>query len=264
MTIPRVGVFAVAASVLFCVQAWSEGGILMIGDSLSVGRVSKTLQPLLTRELGVKTRIVASCGSRPRDWNSKTSSYETSCGYDDLSATRSEEIPYRDALKQPHATPKLVKLLAQEKPETIIIQQGTNMFWDLQDARDPKRARAEIRALLDQVFSAKPAPKKCLWIAPPDTSKWPSEMEDRLFHLISEEVSSRCRVFDSRTVTRYPVKPSRGADGIHYDQTFLGRSQQDHWSEAIVAAVKALDAKSKMLIKESPRESHPPRRSHGS
>lgn len=228
----------------------------MIGDSLSVGRVSKTLRPLFEKETGLAARVVASCGSRPRDWSKSQPRYSTNCGYYDLSTSRREELKYRDALKKPHATPKLSELLEEEKPSVLVIQQGTNMFGDLSSPVKLEAARMELRVLLDEAFATRPAPRHCLWIAPPDTSKWSSEEEDRMYHFIADEVSARCRILDSRTVTRYPVKPGLIADGIHYDQTWLGRSQQDNWSEAIAAQLRSMTSLSPQ--KETPRRPKSP------
>jgi len=238
------------------IQASAEGGVLMIGDSLSVGRVSKTLQPLFERETGLSARVVASCGSRPRDWTKTQPRYSTNCGFYDLSASHREEVKYREALKNPHSTPKLSELLEEEKPSVLVIQQGTNMFGDLSTPTKIATARRELRALLEGVFSSRSPPRQCLWVAPPDTSKWSSEEEDRMYHFIADEVSAHCKVFDSRTVTRYPVKPGWIADGIHYDQTWLGRSQQDNWSEAIAAQLGSMMAPNKQ--KETPRRPKSP------
>ena len=197
----------VAFLILIPLVAHADGGVLMIGDSLSVGRVSKTLQPLFERELGLRARVVASCGSRPRDWSRGHAIYSTNCGFYDLGSSQPKEWGYRQALKQPHATPKLSDLMDEEKPSIVVIQQGTNMLGDLSSPKKRDAARRELQALLGEVFSARPAPRHCLWVSPPDTSKWSSEEEDRMYHFLAEEVKARCRIFDSRTVTRYPVKP---------------------------------------------------------
>jgi hypothetical protein len=109
--------------------------ILMVGDSLSVGKFGEDVQRHLSRKYPVSA--YASCGSSPEHWVSGEPEFITKCGYRQQTA---ETTVFRDFTngKPPRATltPKLTKLLKKHRPTILIVQLGTNwMDRSLTDAQ---------------------------------------------------------------------------------------------------------------------------------
>ena len=78
-----------------------------------------------------------------------------------------------------------------------------------------------------------------------------------MYHFLNKTIGERCKVFDSRTVTRYPVSPGSAADGIHYDQTEKGKPEQDKWAAAIAKEVKLLRVQRTMPVNGATGTAHP-------
>jgi hypothetical protein len=60
---------------------------------------------------------------------------------------------------------------------------------------------------------------------------------DLFIQLLREEIGSVCEIFDSRTVTRYPLI---GGDGLHYDSIIpraIGQAVTGPWSQAVFEAM---------------------------
>src|SRR5437762_1201734 len=99
--------------------------ILMVGDSLSVGKFGEVVQGHLARKYPVAA--YAYCGSSPEHWLSAEPSFVTKCGY--RQHTIDSDV-FRDFVNgrppRPTLTPKLTKLLNKHKPTILIVQLGTN------------------------------------------------------------------------------------------------------------------------------------------
>ncbi len=99
--------------------------ILMVGDSLSVGKFGEVVQLHLAQKYPVAA--YASCGSSPEHWVSGEQEFITKCGY--RQHTIDSDV-FRDFVKgkspRPTLTPKLTKLINRHKPTILIVQLGTN------------------------------------------------------------------------------------------------------------------------------------------
>ncbi|HOJ85325.1 MAG: hypothetical protein N2Z60_02215 [Elusimicrobiales bacterium] len=175
--------------------------VLFIGDSHSVGPFGKELDALLRRE-GYKTYTYASCGSISEWWFSEK---ETKCGY-----FFKDETTEKKGLAE--KTPDIEKLLKEIKPDYTIIELGANY----KPIKNDEFIIKDISKLVDTVLKYD---SKCLWVTNPDSRKLKEEIP-RVKELINFAINSRCEIFDSTKVTKYPEDPQIG-DGLHYSNQAL-------------------------------------------
>src|SRR6266404_5359511 len=99
--------------------------ILMVGDSLSVGKFGEVVQGHLAQKYPVAA--YASCGSSPEHWLSGEPEFVTKCGY--RQRTSDSDI-FTDWVNgrapRPTRTPKLADLVRKHKPTILVVQLGTN------------------------------------------------------------------------------------------------------------------------------------------
>lgn len=202
--------------------------VLMIGDSLSVGKFGEVVQA----HLALKRRVAAyaSCGSSPEHWLAGEPDFMTKCGYRERTAT--SDI-YSDFVNgrapRPTRTPKLADLVRKHKPTILVVQLGTN--WMDRNLTD-EQMNDYLSRFADE---ARRGPvEKIVWIAPPDSSSL-RRSQGRIHQLIRRAASRRgFEVIDSRRVTHYVVGKT-GGDGVHYNS-----ESSVAWARAIQ---KELDAK---------------------
>jgi hypothetical protein len=195
--------------------------ILMIGDSLSVGKFGEVVQA----HLALKHRVAAyaSCGSSPEHWLAAEPDFFTKCGY--RQRTSDSDI-FSDFVNgrapRPTRTPKLAGLVRKHKPTILVVQLGTNWM-------DRSLADEQMTDYLNRfVDEARRGPvEKIVWIAPPDSARL-RRVQGKVHQLIRRAASRRgFDVIDSRNVTHY-VMGKTGGDGIHYN----GESSEA-WARAI-------------------------------
>jgi lysophospholipase L1-like esterase len=195
--------------------------ILMIGDSLSVGKFGEVVQS----HLALKHRVAAyaSCGSSPEHWLAGEPVFVTPCGY--RQRTSDSDI-FTDG-GNGHAprrtrTPKLADLVRKHKPSVLIIQLGTN--WMDRNLSDEQMSEYLSR----MVDEARQGPvEKIVWIAPPDSSRL-RKTQGRIHQVIRRAAARKnFDIIDSRNVTHY-VMGKTGGDGIHYNT-----ASSEAWARAI-------------------------------
>ncbi|HSP46048.1 MAG TPA: SGNH/GDSL hydrolase family protein [Chthoniobacterales bacterium] len=195
--------------------------ILMIGDSLSVGKFGEVVQ----MHLALKHRVAAyaSCGSSPEHWLTGEPDFVTKCGY--RQRTSDSDI-FNDWVNghapRPTRTPKLADLVRKHKPTILVVQLGTN--WMDRNLSDEQMGEY-ISRLVDEVRRG--TVEKIVWIAPPDSSRL-RKTQGRV-HQIIRRASARKKfdIIDSRNVTHY-VMGKTGGDGIHYNS-----ESSEAWAHAI-------------------------------
>src|SRR3954464_1678142 len=195
--------------------------ILMIGDSLSVGRFGEMVQ----MHLALKHRVAAyaSCGSSPEHWLASEPAFVTKCGY--RQRTSDSDI-FTDWVNgrapRPTRTPKLADLVRKHKPTILVIQLGTN--WMDRNLSDEQMSEYLSR-LVDE---ARQGPvEKIVWIAPPDSARL-RKTQGRVHQVIRRAAArKKFDVIDSRNVTHY-VTGKTGGDGIHYNS-----ESSEAWARAI-------------------------------
>jgi hypothetical protein len=202
--------------------------VLMIGDSLSVGKFGETVQA----HLALKRRVAAyaSCGSSPEHWLAAEPAFMTKCGYRERTAT--SDI-YSDFVNgrppRPTRTPKLADLVRKHKPTILVVQLGTNWM-------DRNLTEEQMSDYLNRfVDEARRGPvQKIVWIAPPDSSSL-RKVQGKVHQLIRRAASRKgFDVIDSRKVTHYVVGKT-GGDGVHYNS-----ESSEAWARGIQ---RELDAK---------------------
>src|SRR3954453_12518931 len=209
--------------------------ILMIGDSLSVGKFGEVVQ----MHLALKHRVAAyaSCGSSPEHWLAGEPDFITKCGYRQRT---SDSDVFTDWVNgrapRPTRTPKLADLVRKHKPTILIVQLGTN--WMDRNLSDEQMSDYLSR----MVDEARRGPvEKIVWIAPPDSSRLRKE-QGRIHQLIRRAASRKnFEIIDSRNVTHY-VMGKTGGDGIHYNS-----ESSEAWAHGIQ---RELDAKLAMGVRE--------------
>ena len=184
--------------------------VLMIGDSLSVGKFGETVQA----HLALKRRVAAyaSCGSSPEHWLAGEPAFMTKCGYRERTST--SDI-YSDFVNgrppRPTRTPKLADLVRKHKPTILVVQLGTNWM-------DRNLSEEQMSDYLNRfVDEARRGPvQKIVWIAPPDSSSL-RKVQGKVHQLIRRAATRKgFDVIDSRKVTHYVVGKT-GGDGVHYN-----------------------------------------------
>jgi hypothetical protein len=191
----------------------SEGpppSILMVGDSLSVGKFGEVVQLHLAQKYPVAA--YASCGSSPEHWISGEPEFITKCGY--RQRTIDSDV-FRDFVNgrppRPTLTPKLTKLINRHKPTILIVQLGTNWM-------DRSLTPEQMSGYLDRFVkeARRGSVQEIIWIAPPDSSRL-RKTQGKVHGLIRQAARrDGFQVIDSREVTRYVVGKT-GGDGIHYN-----------------------------------------------
>ncbi|HEX8489531.1 MAG TPA: SGNH/GDSL hydrolase family protein [Chthoniobacterales bacterium] len=202
--------------------------VLLIGDSLSVGKFGEVVQA----HLALKRRVAAyaSCGSSPEHWLAGEPDFMTKCGYRERTANSdifSDFVNGRPP--RPTRTPKLADLVRKHKPTILVVQLGTN--WMDRSLSDEQMSDY-LNRFIDE---ARRGPvEKIVWIAPPDSSSL-RKVQGKVHQLIRRASSRKgFDVIDSRRVTHYVIGKT-GGDGVHYNS-----ESSEAWARSIQ---RELDAK---------------------
>lgn len=184
--------------------------ILMVGDSLSVGKFGEIVQGHLAQKYPVAA--YASCGSSPEHWLTGEPDFITKCGYRQHTI---DSNVFRDFTNgkppRPTLTPKLTKLLKKHRPTILIVQLGTNWM-------DRLLTDAQMNDYLHRLVgeARRGSVQEIIWITPPDSSAL-RRTQGRVHGLIRQAARrDGFQLVDSRGVTRYVVGKT-GGDGIHYN-----------------------------------------------
>ena len=209
--------------------------VLMIGDSLSVGKFGEVVQA----HLALKRRVAAyaSCGSSPEHWLAGEPDFFTKCGYRERTST--SDI-YSDFVNghAPRATrtPKLRDLVRKHKPTILVVQLGTN--WMDRNLSDDQM-NDYLGRLVDEARNG--TVEKIVWIAPPDSARL-RKVQGRVHQLLRRAAARKgFDIIDSRNVTHY-VMGKTGGDGIHYNS-----ESSEAWARGIQ---RELDAKLAIGVRE--------------
>jgi hypothetical protein len=184
--------------------------ILMVGDSLSVGKFGEVVQGHLAQKYPVAA--YAACGSSPEHWITGEPEFITKCGY--RQHTFDSDV-FRDFTNgkppRPTLTPKLTRLINKYKPTILIVQLGTNWM-------DRSLTDEQMNNYIDRFVSEarRGSVQQIIWIAPPDSSRL-RKTQGRVHTLIRQAARrDGFQVVDSREFTHY-VAGKTGGDGIHYN-----------------------------------------------
>ena len=209
--------------------------VLMVGDSLSVGKFGEVLQA----HLALKRRVAAyaSCGSSPEHWLAAEPDFFTKCGY----RQRTSDSDIFSDFVNGHAprasrTPKLADLVRRHRPTILVVQLGTN--WMDRSLTD-EQMNDYLNRFVEE--ARRGSVEKIVWIAPPDSARL-KRVQGRV-HLLLRRAATRkgFDIIDSRNVTHY-VMGKTGGDGIHYNS-----ESSEAWARGIQ---RELDAKLALNVRE--------------
>jgi hypothetical protein len=210
--------------------------ILMIGDSLSVGKFGEVVQA----HLALKHRVAAyaSCGSSPEHWLAAEPDFFTKCGYRQRTSDSDIFSDYVNGhAPRPTRTPKLANLVRRHKPTILVVQLGTN--WMDRSLTD-EQMNDYLGRFVDEARRGGTV-EKIVWIAPPDSARL-RKVQGRVHQLIRRAGTRKgFDIIDSRNVTHY-VMGKTGGDGIHYNS-----ESSEAWARGIQ---RDLDAKLAIGVRE--------------
>jgi GDSL-like Lipase/Acylhydrolase len=205
--------------------------VLMIGDSLSVAKFGDVMRDFLVSTCGARNvAVFASCGSSPENWLRSEPTFFTKCGYREQTPSRSVVLDRRLHL----ATPKIENLIATYRPDTIIVQLGTNWMDRLTTSHAPQK-EAEISDILDRFIAAARGRRavRILWIMPPDSSHFPKRVQSTVANLIS--AAARKDHFEPIYSRTHYVPGKTGRDGVHYNPEY-----SEEWARQVIVRIKRL------------------------
>jgi hypothetical protein len=204
--------------------------VLHIGDSLSTGTFGSAINEHLAAK-GHKAFSYASCASSPFWWTTpappaSARHYSTSCGY-------YEKTPGTQAVRLTRKqTPKLKRLMAMTKPDTVVVQLGTNL---LTGTYSETFLRQEIVKLRDEVRSFSPSPR-LVWVGPPDAAN--SKIPDARFTKFYEILNSVMRAPKEVVVKSWVQDeyPNALGDGLHFLTPSL-KLKEKNWIGRVTTAL---------------------------
>jgi hypothetical protein len=208
-------------------------GVLMIGDSMTVGGFGEAMRDYLVRRFGSSNvAVYASCGSSPEHWMRSGPNFITKCGYREQTPRSSILYDFENGKQpEPAVTPKLEDLVGSFHPTMVIVQLGTNWM----DGMEPDSATSQsaYSNILDRfvaaVHSEPNRVRRIIWITPPDSSLYSQEVKLSVTNLI--KAAARRDFFatiDSNSMTHY-IPGKSGGDGVHYNS---GEAKQ--WANRVV------------------------------
>ena len=193
----------------------SHARTLIISDSHGEGAYGSELASLIEKEQDVS--FYAFGGTAPADW---IEGYTQPWGFWEYHSGR------LNLRGQKRTTPLLQQLVADLRPERVIISLGTNLIWREHQAKDLQ----DMRALIEIVRASG---AECVWVGSPDLNPGkPSQIRRELEvrELLKKEVKN-CQLIESWNFTHYP---DRSGDGIHYDAIALrGKDLAKSWARNV-------------------------------
>lgn len=220
--------------------------VLFLGDSLSLCGFGKRLDGQLRQMPGVKAVFTyMACATQPLSWL-KLPPYgnvKTRCGFWSIESTANSSQPKeaedvygmrRGWTPRPHPVPKLEDLLAQVRPDVLIIQTGGNLFDLFPDHKTvrPERDASELRKFvapfLVKAISPPSSLKKIYWVASPVSGRVSQQVQDFVVQQVRSYGGPAVTVIDSRSLISYPyrhMEPDR--------EHFIGEDM-DVWADKIL------------------------------
>lgn len=187
--------------------------ILYLGDSLSIGAFGQTFDNSL-RSAGFEVHTVVAGGASPYYWLKDYEALPCTIGFWEKSPTSERRVGYV------RAVPKLEDLIADRKPNVVVVQTGINLYATLRSKRRAKSDNiAEVTSLIEQMcYAISKGGAVSYWVLPPHSheKRYPQSLQDELSSIMRGVVYKyEGEVFESQKVTKF-VDPYPATDGIHY------------------------------------------------
>jgi hypothetical protein len=219
--------------------------VLILADSLGLCGFGKRLDEHFRRLPGVKAVYTfMACGTQPLSWLKERpyANVKTRCGFWSI-----ESGPYSPQFRElkdvygmrrgwvpaAHPVPKLEELVANIRPDVLVMQTGGNLF-DLFPDHKTVRPDRDAAALRDYVFPfvvkaiSPPSPlKKIYWIASPTSGRVSKAVQDFVVDQVRAQFGAAAMIIDSRALISYPYRHME-PDHEH----FVGEDM-DRWADKV-------------------------------
>ena len=199
--------------------------VLFFGDSHVVGEFGIRLDELLRTNPEDFVQTYGVCGSVAQDFYKVS---DTKCGYYFHQNGQPPETP------QAHTSPNVGDILKTFRPDTVIIELGTNyapgIYWNF------SAIVSNIKPLVDQIVQSG---ARCFWVSMPDSRTYRSREVD-ILQATQAAVTPGCTLINSLKMISYP---DGVGGGVHYNtpETIpLAKS----WAEQVYSAIYGLKPES--------------------
>lgn len=157
---------------------------------------------------------VVAGGASPYYWLKSYQALPCTIGFWEKSSSSERRIGYI------RAVPKLEDLIAESKPDVVVVQTGVNLYATLRSKRRTSRENVEeVRSLIDQMCqSINDGGAASYWVLPPNSheERYSIELQKLLADLMKSSVEKyKGVVFESQKCTKF-TDPYPATDGIHY------------------------------------------------
>ncbi|HXM74720.1 MAG TPA: hypothetical protein VN904_05550, partial [Chthoniobacterales bacterium] len=223
--------------------------VLFLGDSLSLCGFGKRLDQHFREMPEVKAVFTyMTCATQPLSWlkNKPYTTVKSRCGFWSIESVPGSVKPKelediygmrRGSTPKAHPVPKLEDLLAQIRPDILVMQTGGNLF-DLFAGRKtvrPERDGPALKKYVVPFFSKainRPSSlKKIYWVAPPVSGRASKDVQDFIVDQLHLYFGAAVTVIDSRTLLSYPyhhLEPDR--------EHFIGEDM-DVWADKVFGLI---------------------------
>ncbi len=226
--------------------------VLSLGDSMGLCGFAAHFDKRLREDPQDKNVYTyVACATIPSSWLKRKPFLDakTICGFLTIKTKEGDDKPekYEDTYGMTkghkpaaHAIPKLEDLLAEHKPDILVLQTGDNLFDIFRDKKetDPEKHPNEIAELDAQLkpfvdaLKAQSSLRRVYWVSPPISGRVTDEIQEAVFKRVSKAASAKATVIDSRPFFTFPYKHME-PDKEH----FLG-SQMDEWADKVYDIIK--------------------------
>ena len=223
--------------------------VLILGDSLGLCGFGKRLDQHFREMPDVKaTFTYLACATQPLSWLKEKpyTNVKTRCGYWSIESVAGSAQPKefedvygmrRGSTPKVHPVPKFDELLAQIRPDVLVMQTGGNLF-DLFPGRKtvrPDRDGPALKKYVVPFFSKainRPSTlKRIYWVAPPTSGRVSKDVQDFIVDQLHLYFGAAVTVIDSRTLLSYPYHHLE-PDHEH----FIGEDM-DLWADKVFSLV---------------------------
>ncbi len=245
--------------------------VLFLGDSLSLCGFGKRLDQHFREMPEVKAVFTyMTCATQPLSWlkNRPYTTVKSRCGFWSIESVPGSVKPKelediygmrRGSTPKAHPVPKLEDLLAQIRPDILVMQTGGNLYDLFRDHKTvrPERDASEVKKFVVPFISKAISPssslKKIYWVAPPVSGRVSKAVQDFVLEQIRLYFGvASATVIDSRTLLTFPYRHTE-PDHEH----FIGEDM-DLWADKVFALIGP-DLSSQHLASLKPlSESSPP------
>ncbi len=190
----------------------------------------------------------AACATTPVKWLKRKpyENFKTLCGFLTIKTREGDAKPdivediygmTKGHKPAAHDVPKFEELLAEHKPDVLILQTGNNLFDIFRDQKtiDADRHTVELDSNLQPFLDFLGTPtslRRVYWVAPPISGRVSEEIQEFVFQRIKNLAGDRVTLIDSRPFFTFPYKHME-ADKEH----FIG-PQMDEWADRVYDIIK--------------------------